>query len=599
MLESLHISSAARHVATPPFPPSPSLRASSFRSSDGSITPLRRSSSIASIIPETDSSLDSLLKGESFKLAILKILIKLRLTTWRLSDAENLVVKNIASALTNSVYLIQLDDQKLLLRIYGPNVLHLIDREYEMSVLARLAHHRIGPRMLGQFKNGRIEQWLESVEVLAREIRVPLVSSYIARRLREFHDFVTLLPAEMFKVSATVNLDSWIPALPLKKLSSTLKQFIKHIELYRSHVQGRGGEIVFCHNDLQYGNLLRITGEEHNCLAVIDFEYAGPNPRAFDIANHFNEWMANYHESPSHAIDASSYPSFAESENFLTEYIRFGKVIARREDPVVSQEEVRQLRQSVDLWRAMSHAQWAIWGIVQALPAEKPPAAVASLVVSEPLEIATKVGESSQPHSHPHILDRVERKVKSTLSSARRRVSKTARSPVVQGMKSPFLSATPLPNLSGSSKRTPPSNKSSSAASYFPDVVSSPVVEEEEEEDEEEEGFTIGESAASAPAVQNHSAGKMVLTPESPACPVTDDVLVDDTQAQDTRAAAEWLDDDDGEQEEGGEHGFDYIAYSNERIGFFYGELLRMQLIEHDQVPSDVVVKDLPPSAFA
>lgn len=47
----------------------------------------------------------------------------------------------------------------------------------------------------------------------------------------------------------------------------------------------------------QYGNLLRVEpamgspllqpSNEHRTLVVIDFEYASPNARGYDIANHF------------------------------------------------------------------------------------------------------------------------------------------------------------------------------------------------------------------------------------------------------------------------------------------------------------------------
>lgn len=356
-------------IAEPTPRPATSSRASSFVSSSGKVTPLRRRSSLATLIPETDVTLDSTLKGEVFTTSVLRVLIKLKLTDWKLKDAEKVMVKSIVSALTNCVYLVILDTHRFLLRIYGHNVLHLIDRDYETSVLARLAHHRIGPRLLGQFRNGRIEQWLESTEVTAKEIRDPTESRHIARRLREFHDYVTLLPKEMGRSVAMTNLDCWIPALPRVKLTLSVKTLIKHIDRYRQYLSQYEPDIVFCHNDIQYGNLLRVTGDEHKNLAVIDFEYAGPNPRAFDIANHFCEWMADYHTSPAYTLDPALYPTLQETNNFLSEYIRFGKLINRREDVIVFDHEVDALRKEVDQWRPMSHAMWSIWGIIQSLPA--------------------------------------------------------------------------------------------------------------------------------------------------------------------------------------------------------------------------------------
>lgn len=66
--------------------------------------------------------------------------------------------------------------------------------------------------------------------------------------------------------------------------------------------------MVFCHNDLQEGNiLLRNASEEGSGreepdlteitaddLVVIDFEYCCYNYRGFDLANHFAEWKYDY-----------------------------------------------------------------------------------------------------------------------------------------------------------------------------------------------------------------------------------------------------------------------------------------------------------------
>ena len=54
--------------------------------------------------------------------------------------------------------------------------------------------------------------------------------------------------------------------------------------------------MVFCHNDVQAGNILvrHEPGNADERLMLIDFEYCGYNYRAFDIANHFSEWMYDY-----------------------------------------------------------------------------------------------------------------------------------------------------------------------------------------------------------------------------------------------------------------------------------------------------------------
>ena len=86
--------------------------------------------------------------------------------------------------------------RKLLLRIYGPQVEHLIDRESELQILRRLARKKIGPRLLGTFTNGRFEQFFHARTLTARDLRVPETSKQIAKRMRELHDGIELLEEE-------------------------------------------------------------------------------------------------------------------------------------------------------------------------------------------------------------------------------------------------------------------------------------------------------------------------------------------------------------------------------------------------------------------
>ena len=51
--------------------------------------------------------------------------------------------------------------------------------------------------------------------------------------------------------------------------------------------------VVFCHNDLQEGNILHTRTSAHEPgrdVILIDYEYCAYNYRGFDLANHFLEW---------------------------------------------------------------------------------------------------------------------------------------------------------------------------------------------------------------------------------------------------------------------------------------------------------------------
>jgi choline kinase len=145
-----------------------------------------------------------------FKNEIIRTAHTLRLKGWRrvpLGAGDSIDVERICGALTNAVYSVtppsdlpkeqgKKQPAKLLLRIYGPQVEHLIDRETELNVLQRLARKKIGPRLLGTFKNGRFEQYFHASTLTAEQVRDPEVSRQIAKRTRELHAGIELLPNE-------------------------------------------------------------------------------------------------------------------------------------------------------------------------------------------------------------------------------------------------------------------------------------------------------------------------------------------------------------------------------------------------------------------
>lgn len=76
----------------------------------------------------------------------------------------------------------------LLLRIYGPSSGSLISRRNELHILHTLSsEYQIGPRVLGTFANGRVEEYFHSRALVKEEMRDPRISRWIGRRMRELH----------------------------------------------------------------------------------------------------------------------------------------------------------------------------------------------------------------------------------------------------------------------------------------------------------------------------------------------------------------------------------------------------------------------------
>ncbi|XP_057245274.1 choline kinase alpha-like, partial [Malurus melanocephalus] len=57
----------------------------------------------------------------------------------------------------------------------------------------------------------------------------------------------------------------------------------------RDLLESTPSPVVFCHNDVQEGNILLLSGREGSSdrLMLIDFEYSSYNYRGFDLGNHF------------------------------------------------------------------------------------------------------------------------------------------------------------------------------------------------------------------------------------------------------------------------------------------------------------------------
>ncbi|XP_026682277.1 ethanolamine kinase 2 [Diaphorina citri] len=110
--------------------------------------------------------------------------------------------------------------------------------------------------------------------------------------------------------------------------------------------------VVFCHNDLLLGNI--IYDETEDKVTFIDYEYAGVNYQAFDIANHFDEFAG---VSP---IDHSRYPGPEFQLSWLRTYLE------EYTGSPPSPHQLATLHWQVQQFSPVAHCFWTIWGLVQA-----------------------------------------------------------------------------------------------------------------------------------------------------------------------------------------------------------------------------------------
>lgn len=383
-------------------------------------------------VPFVKACLDITLPQDYFKNDVANMIQSLKIPRWYARGMvesplkrESLKLTKIAGAMTNAIFKVEYPYlPSLLLRVYGSNNDMIIDREYELQVLARLSIQNIGPSLYGCFLNGRFEQFLENATTLTKDdIRDWKTSQRIARRMKELHSGVPLLKSEREGGSMAWNkIDQWINEIEAngsewisndENVSQTFgasnwESLKKSIQEYRKWLFSTGdNSFVFCHNDAQYGNLLfsapvveteeemakneklgisnsntstsslfpsdskvslveiinptKQEQSQDSKLVVIDFEYAGANVAAYDLANHFSEWMYDYSSSEPHKCYADKYPTKEQMLNFVYSYVSHLRGSAK----IAIDEEVRRIYNEIIRWRGTVQVFWSLWALIQ------------------------------------------------------------------------------------------------------------------------------------------------------------------------------------------------------------------------------------------
>ncbi|KAI9229695.1 MAG: kinase-like domain-containing protein [Piptocephalis tieghemiana] len=279
--------------------------------------------------------------------------------------------------MTNAVYHVRLlnvlpPHPGFILRVYGSNADLIISRVREMLWLERLSASGVGSTMLGTFENGRVEAYLPSHTLTDIDIRIPETSRTIAREMRRLHDLISLYPPGLTDREGGERalewrrcVDAWLPEVIKVIHSSHSSGFLSQqqvdlldlpslsplISQYRAIAHNHPSGTVVSHNDVQYGNILRL--DKDHSIVLVDFEYAGYNPKTYDIANHFNEWTADYYGPTPHLLNEAKYPSREERLNFLLAYTQGNS------------QEALLLEDLIPIWRTASHLFWGLWGLLQ------------------------------------------------------------------------------------------------------------------------------------------------------------------------------------------------------------------------------------------
>lgn len=127
--------------------------------------------------------------------------------------------------------------------------------------------------------------------------------------------------------------------------------------------------VAFCHNDAQEGNWLRRHADGE--LVLIDYEYGGYNPIAYDLANYFCEHAYNYQceasTHPNFVVHKERFPTVEQQVKFAEHYLAAASKIAAAGGSAVDLGlTAEQLAEDARLGMLASHLLWSLWGVLQA-----------------------------------------------------------------------------------------------------------------------------------------------------------------------------------------------------------------------------------------
>uniref|UniRef100_A0A3P8S2M5 Ethanolamine kinase n=1 Tax=Amphiprion percula TaxID=161767 RepID=A0A3P8S2M5_AMPPE len=241
----------------------------------------------------------------------------------------------------------------------------------ESVMFAILAERTLGPKLYGIFPEGRLEQYLPS------KLSNPDISAEIATKLARFHEMVMPFNKEPKWLFATIDkyMDqvmkiSFTREAHVKKYKKLMKfNLPAELESLRALLAATPSPVVFCHNDVQEGNILMLEDTDHNTtdrLMLIDFEYSSYNYRGFDFGNHFCEWIYDYtyNEWPFYKATPENYPTRDQQLLFIRSYLAEKR---RHLDSVIDQTQMEDdLIIEANRYALASHFLWGLWSIIQA-----------------------------------------------------------------------------------------------------------------------------------------------------------------------------------------------------------------------------------------
>ena len=223
-------------------------------------------------------------------------------------------------------------ESTLVIRMNGEGTDDFLDREHELEAYDRLSRGAICPPLIAKFNNGIVMSLVEGIVFTGETVKIKHNAKLTAHEVARMHRNVVLKDNE--KSASLVDsvkhflslvqhhtIDHSNGEYILRKLpspdNSQIMQFFEEDFQYATKlINQQKSPLVVCHNDLLLANFLH--DEKANKVTIIDYEYLAPNPAAFDLANHFNEYAGTEEVSHLSFMNISQFLQLSLMEHIAT-----------------------------------------------------------------------------------------------------------------------------------------------------------------------------------------------------------------------------------------------------------------------------------------
>ena len=239
---------------------------------------------------------------------------------------------------------------KVILRTYGAFTEYIIDRDNELIVMNNSPKIKI----YGTFLNGLIYSYIEGRTISIGDLIDIKTFNQTAKAIAGHHK----LSPPIKKVPILfITLRKWISNVPLEYIEPEKKAYDiniikKELVFMEENLKNRS-DVVFCHNDLLLKNFIK----NDKSVELIDYEYSGYSYRAFDLANHFNEWCG-------FELVWENFPSEDTQRRFLKEYLKEFYDNKKKESDL--EKEIDKMIEDIKWFDLASNFYWGTWALIQA-----------------------------------------------------------------------------------------------------------------------------------------------------------------------------------------------------------------------------------------